>query len=61
MVGLLRTFVNGVFFIRGVILAILEKSGIVPSLPNNNSGTVAAGIQNFIICLEMLAAAVALR
>ena len=42
-------------------MAILEKSAVLPALPNTNAGTVAAGIQNFIICIEMLAAAIALR
>ncbi|VDP81410.1 unnamed protein product [Echinostoma caproni] len=34
---------------------------VLPALPNTNAGTVAAGIQNFLICLEMLAASVAFR
>ncbi|VDL97793.1 unnamed protein product [Schistocephalus solidus] len=34
---------------------------MLPALPNTNAGTVAAGIQNFIICLEMFFAAIALR
>ncbi|KAH9278558.1 Transmembrane protein [Echinococcus granulosus] len=48
-------------FWQGVILAILEKTAVLPSLPYTNVGTVAAGIQNFLICFEMLAAAIALR
>ncbi|VDP98658.1 unnamed protein product [Trichobilharzia regenti] len=48
-------------FWQGVVLAILEKAEVLPALPNTNAGTVAAGIQNFLICLEMFAAAVALR
>lgn len=48
-------------FWQGVILAILEKCGIIPALPNTNTGTVAAAIQNFIICLEMFAASIAFR
>ncbi|CAH8540309.1 unnamed protein product [Schistosoma turkestanicum] len=48
-------------FWQGVILAILEKAEVLPALPNTNAGTVAAGIQNFLICLEMLIAAIALR
>lgn len=45
----------------GVILAVLEKTAILPALPYSNAGTVAAGIQNFLICIEMVAAAIALR
>ncbi|VDK36111.1 unnamed protein product [Taenia asiatica] len=48
-------------FWQGVILAILEKMAVLPALPYTNVGTVAAGIQNFLICFEMLAAAIALR
>ncbi|VDM31492.1 unnamed protein product [Hydatigera taeniaeformis] len=48
-------------FWQGVILAILEKMAILPALPYTNVGTVAAGIQNFLICFEMLVAAIALR
>ncbi|VDO08893.1 unnamed protein product, partial [Rodentolepis nana] len=48
-------------FWQGVILAILEKAAILPALPHSNAGTVAAGIQNFLICIEMVAAAIALR
>ncbi|CAH8863979.1 unnamed protein product [Trichobilharzia szidati] len=48
-------------FWQGVVLAILEKAEVLPALPNTNAGTVAAGIQNFLICLEMFAASIALR
>ncbi|TPP65986.1 Organic solute transporter subunit alpha/Transmembrane protein 184 family-containing protein, partial [Fasciola gigantica] len=48
-------------FWQGVILAVLEKLEVLPALPNTNAGTVAAGIQNFLICVEMLAASVAFR
>lgn len=44
-----------------MILAILEKTAVLPALPYSNAGTVAAGIQNFLICIEMVAAAIALR
>jgi len=49
-----------------MLLAILEKAGVitVPSDDGKNpmgTGTVAAGYQNFIICIEMLFAAIALR
>ncbi|VDN17986.1 unnamed protein product [Dibothriocephalus latus] len=43
------------------MLAILEKTEMLPALPYTNAGTVAAGIQNFIICMEMFFAAIALR
>ncbi|VEL15857.1 unnamed protein product [Protopolystoma xenopodis] len=39
----------------------MEKAEVLPALPNTNSGTVAAGIQNILICAEMLAAAVGFR
>ncbi|XP_053550979.1 transmembrane protein 184A isoform X2 [Bombina bombina] len=53
-------------FWQGMLLAILERYGVIPEAQNiNNSmvgaGTVAAGYQNFIICIEMLFAAIALR
>ncbi|PAA51001.1 hypothetical protein BOX15_Mlig009666g3, partial [Macrostomum lignano] len=55
-------------FWQGVALAILEKSGAISPVYSaasgavtTGTGTVAAGYQNFIICLEMLVAAVALR
>ncbi|KAM4632050.1 transmembrane protein 184A [Discoglossus pictus] len=53
-------------FWQGMLLAILERCGAIPEAQNiNNSmvgaGTVAAGYQNFIICIEMLFAAIALR
>ncbi|KER23169.1 hypothetical protein T265_08900 [Opisthorchis viverrini] len=48
-------------FWQGVILAILEKFEVIPALPNTNAGTVAAGIQNFLICIEMFAASVVFR
>ncbi|KAF5404587.1 Organic solute transporter subunit alpha/Transmembrane protein 184 family-containing protein [Paragonimus heterotremus] len=48
-------------FWQGVILAILEKCNVIPALPNTDAGTVAAGIQNFLICIEMLAASIVFR
>lgn len=49
-----------------MILAILERSGVIPEALVIDShkvgaGTVAAGWQNFIICIEMFFAAIALR
>lgn len=51
-------------FWQGVLLAILEKSGVIEAFEgssNLSAGTVAAGWQNFIICIEMFFAAIALK
>ncbi|KAM3827114.1 transmembrane protein 184A isoform 2-T7 [Vipera latastei] len=53
-------------FWQGLLLAILEKCGAIPEVQIIDgkavgAGTVAAGYQNFIICIEMLFAAIALR
>ncbi|XP_026888119.1 transmembrane protein 184B-like isoform X1 [Electrophorus electricus] len=52
-------------FWQGMLLAILEKCGAIPKIDSPDvsvgEGTVAAGYQNFIICIEMFFAAVALR
>ncbi|XP_069503737.1 transmembrane protein 184A [Ambystoma mexicanum] len=53
-------------FWQGMLLAILERCGVIPEVQiiNGNlvgAGTVAAGYQNFIICIEMLFAAITLR
>ncbi|XP_077130903.1 transmembrane protein 184A [Ranitomeya variabilis] len=53
-------------FWQGMLLAILERCGVIPEVQiiHGNmvgAGTVAAGYQNFIICIEMLFAAIALR
>ncbi|XP_063382425.1 transmembrane protein 184B [Cydia fagiglandana] len=53
-------------FWQGVALAILEKAEVIMPITDANNvpttaGTVSAGYQNFLICIEMLAAAVALR
>ncbi|XP_034395044.1 transmembrane protein 184B isoform X3 [Cyclopterus lumpus] len=52
-------------FWQGVLLAILEKCGAIPQISSAGfsvgEGTVAAGYQNFIVCIEMFFAAVALR
>jgi hypothetical protein len=49
----------------GVLLAILEKAQIIGPLVVNNvplpNGTIAAGYQNFFICIEMFFAAIALK
>ncbi|KAJ8384134.1 hypothetical protein AAFF_G00208360 [Aldrovandia affinis] len=50
-------------FWQGMLLAILEKCGAIPQISSVGvgEGTVAAGYQNFIICIEMFFAALALR
>lgn len=52
-------------YISGMLLAILEKCGAIPQINSADfsvgEGTVAAGYQNFIICIEMFFAAIALR
>uniref|UniRef100_A0A673J9T3 Transmembrane protein 184B-like n=1 Tax=Sinocyclocheilus rhinocerous TaxID=307959 RepID=A0A673J9T3_9TELE len=52
-------------FWQGMLLAILEKCGTIPQISSPEvsvgEGTVAAGYQNFIICIEMFFAALALR
>ncbi|KAK0150274.1 Transmembrane protein 184B [Merluccius polli] len=52
-------------FWQGMLLAILEKCGAIPRISSDavtvGEGTVAAGYQNFIICVEMFFAALALR
>ncbi|XP_078492287.1 transmembrane protein 184B-like [Ciona intestinalis] len=55
-------------FWQGLLLSVLEATGAITPVSVGGSaedklgiGTVAAGIQNFIICIEMLFAAVALR
>ncbi|XP_063170911.1 transmembrane protein 184A [Candoia aspera] len=53
-------------FWQGMLLAILEKCGVIPEVQiidgkTVGAGTVAAGYQNFIICIEMLFASIALR
>ncbi|XP_049860403.1 transmembrane protein 184B isoform X1 [Schistocerca gregaria] len=53
-------------FWQGVLLAVLEKAEVIDPIVNTNgsqasAGTVSAGYQNFLICIEMFFAAVALR
>lgn len=54
-------------FWQGVLLAVLEKTKVINSHYSEEGikmigvGTVAAGYQNFIICIEMFFAAVAMR
>uniref|UniRef100_A0A3Q2PM27 Transmembrane protein 184a n=1 Tax=Fundulus heteroclitus TaxID=8078 RepID=A0A3Q2PM27_FUNHE len=53
-------------FWQGMVLAILERCGVIPKAlfiegHEVGAGTVAAGWQNFITCIEMFFAAIALR
>ncbi|CAF3114078.1 unnamed protein product [Rotaria socialis] len=51
-------------FWQGVLLAIFEEFGIIQAFQgktNLSVGTVAAGWQNFFICIEMCLASIALR
>lgn len=54
-------------FWQGVLLAVLEKIEIIQpiygpdGMPSTDVGTVSAGYQNFLVCIEMGFAAVALR
>ncbi|XP_026473005.1 transmembrane protein 184B-like [Ctenocephalides felis] len=53
-------------FWQGVALAVLEKAAIISPIVDDSgyptsAGTVSAGYQNFLICIEMFFAAVALR
>lgn len=52
-------------YILGVALAILGELKIIAPIHSPSgklaAGTVAAGWQNFLICLEMLLASIALR
>jgi len=51
-------------FWQGVLLAIFEHVGVIQAFEGKtllSVGTVAAGWQNFFICIEMCIAAVALR
>lgn len=48
--------------VPGVGLAILEKAEVItPINDSTGTGTVSAGYQNFLICIEMFFAALALR
>eukprot|EP00112_Aurelia_sp_Birch-Aquarium-sp1_P020079 Seg509.3 transcript_id=Seg509.3/GoldUCD/mRNA.D3Y31 product="Transmembrane protein 184B" protein_id=Seg509.3/GoldUCD/D3Y31 len=54
-------FVVFLSFWQGVALAVLEKTGAITTYQEIQSGTIAAGYQNFIICIEMLVASILLR
>lgn len=59
-----RVFLHDWYF-TGVALAVLEKADVISPIIGNgyhtSAGTVSAGYQNFLICIEMFFAAVALR
>ena len=48
-------------FFLGFVLAIIEKCGLITTYHNIPAGTISAGYQNFILCVEMFFAAVLLR
>lgn len=48
-------------FWQGVLLAIFEKAGVIRTYHDISAGTIAAGYQNFVVCIEMFFAAIALR
>jgi leucyl aminopeptidase len=53
-------------FWQGVILAILERADLISAVSSfdgekASAGTVSAGYQNFLICIEMFFASLALR
>ena len=51
-------------FWQGVILAVLEKMSLLPEFyaeGKASAGTVSAGYQNFLICIEMFFGSLALR
>ncbi|VVC40889.1 Hypothetical protein CINCED_3A017429 [Cinara cedri] len=57
---------NRYFSFKGVLLAVLEKAKFIDPVIDSSgqptsAGTVSAGYQNFLICIEMLFAALALR
>jgi len=49
------------FVHQGVLLAILGMVGIILPIADIGEGTVAAGYQNFLICVEMFFASIAMH
>jgi len=45
----------------GVLLAVLGMVGVIRSVSDIGEGTVAAGYQNFLICIEMFFASIAMH
>lgn len=62
-----NSYLNVPFFLitLGVLLAVLERAKVIDPILDNgqptSAGTVSAGYQNFLICIEMFYAAIALR
>lgn len=59
-------FHNHWHIFKGVLLAVLEKAKFIDPVIDSSgqptsAGTVSAGYQNFLICIEMLFASLALR
>ncbi|XP_057311228.1 transmembrane protein 184B-like [Hydractinia symbiolongicarpus] len=54
-------FIVFMSFWQGVVLAIIEKTGMIRTYPDVIPGEMSAGFQNFILCIEMFFAAVLLR
>ena len=52
---------RNISIILGVALAIIEKSGMITTYHNIAAGTISAGYQNLLICIEMFFAAVLLK
>jgi len=54
-------------FWQGVVLAVCERVGMISTLQSDDgtvhtqAGTVSAGYQNFLICIEMFFAAIAMK
>lgn len=63
MVSLWKLYFSLFFsiFPSGVLLAIFEKAGVIRTYHDISAGTIAAGYQNFVVCIEMFFAAIALR
>ncbi len=63
--NLMDNFHTSFVYVKGVLLAILERIGVIEAfdggVSNLSAGTVAAGWQNFFICIEMFFAAIGLR
>lgn len=49
------------FHLAGFTLAIFESAGIIRTYKNISSGKIASACQDFLICIEMFFAAIALR
>lgn len=54
-------FIVFMSFWQGFALAIIEKSGLITTQNHIKAGTISAGYQNFILCIEMFFASVMLK